>query len=168
MTRSNVAQLPVERPQGRGLRAALRPPDRLREQWRREGRALKDRGYSARWARFWGRVVRACASYGPVADVDVTLVEEYVQRCRLAERHLRLALEAPYATMESGFVQAHPGFAQSRAEAKLARDVADALGLTPYRRRKAGVDLPLAQPELSTGEEHAWTDDQMGPDGEPL
>jgi phage terminase small subunit len=140
------------------LRKALRPQAHDRAEWGSDWQL---------WSAFWGKVIRAVAALGDWEDNDLTLVREYVRRCRLARFHLAQAEEYPYSTSDTGYVSAHPGFAQSRADAKEARQLAVELGLTPAARRRAGVEVPVGHnASLETPETPA--DDQIGPDGKPL
>lgn len=144
------------------LRKPLRPGPKTKAAWKREGQRREDPGYAARWTAFWSRTVKAVAALGSSVNVaDMFWVEEYVRRCRLAELHEYEAIQDPYQTYESGYVAAHPGFAQSRAEAKFARILASDLGLTPTARREAGLEVP--RPHAA-----GWVDDQTGADGQPL
>lgn len=139
------------------LKTCYQPSTLVRKEWQKEGQRREDPGYAARWSAFWGRVVRTVAACGSVGDIDVHWVEEYIRRCRLAELHRYEAETEPYQTYESGYVAAHPGFAQSRAEAKLARALAADLGITPTTRRESGVEVP--RPDAAAP---AWVDDQDG------
>jgi hypothetical protein len=159
----------------------LRPPERVKAQWRRRGKAVEDRGYSQRWAKFWERTVKALTSRDSWRDEDIALVAEYVRRCRLVELHVEEAEANPYVTnLDSGMVRPHGGWERSLAEAREARAIAVELKLTPRARHAAGIDVPdPGQPpggsggrppgDVDTfGETGAWQDDQVGPDGRPL
>lgn len=155
----------------------LRPPERVKAQWRATGKAAGDRGYAQRWGAFWKRVVLALRDRPNWRNQDVDLVAEYVRRCRLVELHVLEAEQDPYpANPDSGFLRPHPGWERSLAEAREARAIAVELKLTPRARHAAGIDVPPAggtggRPAGDVshyGETAGWVDDQTGPDGEPL
>lgn len=127
----------------------------LRDAWAARGRALKDRGYSARWLRFWKATLDTLREQGTWDDRDVDVLAEYVEWRRLAEQHQREAEASPYQEhSESGRVFAHPGFAQARDARREAREVARQLLLTPEARREAGLD--------EEGDDDVPTGDQAG------
>ena len=149
----------------------LRPPERVRAQWRRRGRAIGERGYSQRWAAFWKRVVLVLQKQGTWRDHDIELVAGYVKRCRLAELHAEEAELDPYpVNPDSKMLRVHPGWERSLAEAREARQIAGELHLTPRARHAARVDIP--DPTSTGGDDPprgpAWSDDQQGPDGAAL
>lgn len=147
------------------LKKAYQPSTKTREEWKREGQRRSDSGYTQRWMAFWGRTVRAVALLGNVGTTELHWIDEYVRRTRLSELHRHEAEKEPYQVYpDSGYVAAHPGFAQSRSEAKAARELAADLGLTPSKRRAAGIEVPRPDTAATQG----YLDDQTGPDGEPL
>ena len=157
----------------------LRPPERVRAQWRRRAKVTGERGYSQRWAKFWERTVVALRERDSWRDEDIHLVAEYVRRCRLVELHVEEAELDPYPrNEESGFIRPHGGWERSLAEAREARAIAVELKLTPRARHAAGIDIPNpgvnghgGRPPGDVnhyGETGAWVDDQVGPDGSPL
>lgn len=156
----------------------LRPPERVKVQWRARGRAIKDRGYNQRWAAFWKRVVLALRERDSWRAEDIDMVGEYVRRCRLVELHVLEAELDPYpVNPDSGFQRPHPGWERSLAEAREARAIAVELKLTPRARHAAGIDIPgggggsggrPAGDVNSSGETAGWLDDQQDENGEPL
>ena len=157
----------------------LRPPERVRAQWRRRGKAVGDRGYLQRWSHFWKRAVLALSERESWRDEDIALVAEYVNRCRLVELHVEEAELCPYVVnRDSGMVRPHGGWERSLAEAREARAIAVELKLTPRARHAAGIDVPAAGQSGSGGrpsgdvdhygETGAWVDDQVRRDGQPL
>lgn len=155
----------------------LRPPERVRAQWRRRGKVTEERGYSQRWGKFWERTVLALHDRESWRDEDIALVAEYVRRCRLVELHVEEAELTPYVrNEESGLVRPHGGWERSLAEAREARAIAVELKLTPRARHAAGIDVPSpggagGRPAGDVdhyGDTGAWVDDQQGPDGSPL
>jgi hypothetical protein len=121
----------------------LHPPDRVKAQWTRRGRAICERGYSQRWAAFWKRTVLALKEQETWRDHDIHLVGEYVKRCRLVELHGEEAELDPYVTNEdTGVVRAHPGWERALAESREARMIAVELKLTPRARQDAGIEVP--------------------------
>ena len=160
----------------RALPQRLRPPERVRAQWRRRGKATGERGYAQRWAMFWERTVRVLRGQGTFKDHDIHLVAEYVRRCRLAELHADEAEVDPYpVNPDSGFQRMHGGWERSLAEAREARAIAVELRLTPRARQAAGIDVPVRDLERKPGGEEDkpvpgsdWVDDQVGADGRPL
>lgn len=151
----------------------LRPPERVKAQWRRRGKLTGERGYAQRWAKFWERTVVTLRARESWKDDDVALIAEYVRRCRLVELHVEEAETDPYpVNPDSGFVRPHPGWERSLAESREARAVATELKLTPRARHAAGIDIPNPDqpPRGNTpyGQTAAWVDDQVGPDGRAL
>lgn len=127
-------------------RNAARYPDRLmpplltRGDWKARGKLLGDRGYDARWLRFWKAILDQLRDQQTWDDRDVRLLAEFVEWCRLAEDHQREAESEPYAMHpESGRRFAHPGFDKARDARVQAREVARELGLGPNGRAAAGL-----------------------------
>lgn len=158
----------------------LRPPERVRAQWRRRAKAAGERGYSQRWGEFWKRVVLALRDRESWRDEDIQIVAEYVRRCRLVELHVEEAEIDPYpVNPDSGFKRPHPGWERSLAEAREARAIAVELKLTPRARHAAGIDIPPAGRPRGNGarpagdvdyfgETGGWVDDQQDADGRAL
>lgn len=151
--RTGLAQ--VNSPGG-GLKKTFQASTKTKAEWKRESQRREDPGYSARWSVFWINTVRAVAALGRIGATELTYIDEYVRRVRLAEVHLYEAQQNPYAEYNSGYVAVHPGFGQARAEVKLANAIAKDLGLTPAIRRAAGIDTPQPGAESASG----LTDDQ--------
>lgn len=147
------------------------PKSRLIQEWEdAEENLVNERGYAARWLKFWRDNVRIIAARaGSWGKIDLVKYEAYVRHMRLAELHRLFAQDRPYYTTESGAIKAHPGWNNAEREARKARKLGIELGLVLEDKRTRGPAQRQPSKLEEEADEHGGIeDDQIGPDGEPL